>query len=60
MFQVFLHMSLIMRQEEEEFNMNNKNEDDIQRMSFRMLEMEDVRGHLGRPRTCSTIVEEAS
>ena len=41
MFQVFLHMSLIMRQEEEEFNMNNKNEDDIQRTSFRMLEMEE-------------------
>jgi len=31
-----------MRQEEEEFNMNNKNEDDIQRTSFGMeLEMEE-------------------
>ena len=29
----------IMRQEKE-FNMNNKNEDDIQRISFGMLEME--------------------
>jgi len=28
-----------MRQEKE-FNMNNKNEDDIQRISFGMLEME--------------------
>jgi len=29
-----------MRQEEE-FNMNNKNEDDVQRTSFGMLEMEE-------------------
>jgi len=29
-----------MRQEKE-FNMNNKNEDDIQRTSFGMLEMEE-------------------
>ena len=29
-----------MRQEKE-FNMNNKNEDDVQRMSFGMLEMEE-------------------
>ena len=30
-----------MRQEEEEFNMNNKNKDDVQRTSFGMLEMEE-------------------
>jgi len=30
-----------MRQEKKEFNVNNKNEDDIQRMSFGMLEMEE-------------------
>jgi len=29
-----------MKQEKKEFNMNNKNEDDIQRISFGMLEME--------------------
>jgi len=29
-----------MKQEKKEFNMNNKNEDDIQRISFEMLEME--------------------
>jgi len=29
-----------MRQKKE-FNMNNKNEDDVQRMSFGMLEMEE-------------------
>jgi len=29
-----------MRQEEE-FNMNNKNEDNVQRTSFEMLEMEE-------------------
>jgi len=31
----------IIRQEEEEFNMNNKNKDDVQRTSFGMLEMEE-------------------
>jgi len=30
-----------MRQEKKEFNVNNKNEDDIQRMSFGMLEIEE-------------------
>jgi len=30
-----------MRQEEKEFNMNNKNKDDVQRTSFGMLEMEE-------------------
>jgi len=30
-----------MRQEEEEFNMNNKNKDDVQRTSSGMLEMEE-------------------
>jgi len=29
-----------MKQEKKEFNMNNKKEDDIQRISFGMLEME--------------------
>jgi len=29
-----------MRQEKKEFNMNNKNEDDVLWMSFGMLEME--------------------
>jgi len=29
-----------MKQEKKEFNMNNKNKDDIQRISFGMLEME--------------------
>ena len=30
-----------MRQEKKEFNVNNKNKDDIQRMSFGMLEIEE-------------------
>jgi len=30
-----------MRQEEKEFNMNNKNKDNVQRTSFGMLEMEE-------------------
>jgi len=30
-----------MRYEKKEFNVNNKNENDVQRMSFRMLEMEE-------------------
>jgi len=30
-----------MRHEKKEFNVNNKNENDVQRMSFRMLEMEE-------------------
>ena len=30
-----------MRQEKKEFNVNNKNEDDVQRTSFEMLEMEE-------------------
>jgi len=30
-----------MRQEKKEFNVNNKNKDDVQRMSFGMLEMEE-------------------
>ena len=30
-----------MRQEKKEFNVNNKNEDDVQRMSFEILEMEE-------------------
>jgi len=31
----------IIKQEKKEFNMNNKNEDDVQRTSFGMLEMEE-------------------
>ena len=30
-----------MRQEKKEFNMNNKNENNVQRTSFGMLEMEE-------------------
>ena len=30
-----------MWQEKKEFNVNNKNEDDVQRMSFEILEMEE-------------------
>jgi len=30
-----------MRQEKKEFNVNNKNEDDVQRTSFGILEMEE-------------------
>jgi len=30
-----------MRQEKKEFNMNNKNEDDVQRTPFGILEMEE-------------------
>jgi len=30
-----------MRQEKKEFNVNNKNEDDVQRTSFEILEMEE-------------------
>jgi len=30
-----------MRQEKKEFNVNNKNEDDVQRMSFGILEMKE-------------------
>jgi len=30
-----------MRHEKKEFNVNNKNENDVQRTSFRMLEMEE-------------------
>jgi len=30
-----------MRHEKKEFNVNNKNEDDVQRMSFGILEIEE-------------------